>query len=421
MKTLFKHLTVIDKNSSWSNKKVDILIEHGRIAQIAEHIDADKDNQVINGEGQYITPGFFDIVGTIPSEDESFKEDYTSGLKAAQKGGYTQVLVLPNSDYPTQTKEQIAYLKSQSQGAVSLLPMAALTRDLKGEEMTELYDLSNSGAVAFTQNRSFVKKANVFKTCLEYSKIFDGRILSFPYDTSVNEGAFIHESESSVFMGLKGSPSFSELMGVQRDIAIAKYTDAPLHIACISTKESVEEIRMAKKNGVKITTSVAAQNVYFIDKDLEGFDVNLKVVPPIRGEEDRQAIVEGLIDGTIDCIVSNHHPQDFDAKYCEFSNAQFGALAYQTTLSAAFEILHDKVSLEDFVALFNKNPQTIFGEANKIEVGEIANLSLFSIQNEKVTFQKEEIISKSKNSPYISKSFSWKNIGVYNKNIWQAN
>lgn len=418
MKLLIKNVTVSDLASSHNGKTLDILLEDGKIIDMGTGLTAST-QEVIDEKGLYISPGAFDLIGSIPEPGEEYKENLMSGMQAAQNGGFSAIGLVPHHLSPCDSLEKVQYLKNSAKfTGVDIHPIGALTQGLKGENMSELYDMQTQGAVAFSENRSFLKNTEVMKTAVEYSRIFNGTVFSFPYDMSICKGSMVNEGKISVFLGMKGNPSISEAMGVDRDLSIAKYTEGRMHFACISTKESVEKIRQAKAEGLLVTASVAINNLYFTDESLLGFDQNLKVIPPIRSNEDRDALIEGILDGTIDCIVSNHHPQDQDAKKCEFSIAKNGAISYQTAIPAAYEVLKDKMSIDEFTNIFTHRAKyTVNMEADGIEVGNTANLTLFTI-DENYDFTMNKIVSKSSNSPYINKSFSWKAYGIYNKKQW---
>ncbi|MGB1294850.1 MAG: dihydroorotase [Flavobacteriales bacterium] len=422
MKLLIKNVTIVDVESAYNGQTLDVLIENGRIKEIGNSISEPNADEIVDEEHLYLSQGAFDLIGSIPEPGEEYKESLQSGMKAAQKGGFTSIGLVPHNLSPCDKVEKVMYLNQNcANNTVDIKPIGALTNGLKGENMAELYDMYSNGAIAFAQNRTFLKNTEVMKTAVEYSRIFNGTVMSFPYDDAICKDAMVHEGKISVFLGLKGNPSIAEAMGVSRDLSIAEYTKGNIHFACISSKESVNKIREAKANGLPVTASVAVHNLAFTDDSLLGFDQNLKVIPPIRSEEDREALMEGLIDGTIDCVVSNHHPQDLDAKRCEFSIAQFGALSYQSTIPAAYEALKDKMDLDVFMSLFSQKPHAVINTKSiGIEVGNLANLTLFTTHHT-YTFSKEQIVSKSKNSPYINSDFSWKSFGTYNKGIWTKN
>lgn len=418
MKLLIKNVTVSDLASSHNGKTLDILLEDGKIIEMGTDLTTSA-QEVIDENGLYISPGAFDLIGSIPEPGEEYKESLMSGMQAAQNGGFSAIGLIPHHLSPCDSLEKVQYLKNSAKyTGVDIHPIGALTQGLKGENMSELYDMQTQGAVAFAQNRSFLKNTEVMKTAVEYSRIFKGTIFSFPYDMSICKDAMVNEGKISVFLGMKGNPSISEAMGIDRDISIAKYTEGRMHFACISTKESVDKIRQAKADGLHITASVPVNNLYFTDEHLLGFDQNLKVVPPIRSYHDKDALIEGIVDGTIDCIVSNHHPQDQDAKKCEFTVAQNGAIAYQTAIPAAYNVLKDKMSIDEFTNIFtHRAKQTVNMPIEKLEVGNTANVTVFKL-DEPYQFTADQILSKSANSPYINETFTWKAYGIYNKKQW---
>lgn len=411
MKTLIKSAIIVDPRSALHMKKRDLLIEDGVIIKIAAKID-EKKAEIIDAKGLHVSTGWIDLRAQFRDPGEEFKEDIFSGLDAAKEGGFKAVVVMPSTTPAVDTKAQVEYLLRKSESHVtSLLPTGTLSAGGEGKQLSEMFDMANAGAIAFTDDKSNVG-TELMTRALEYSSNFNGLIMTFPHDPGVNPGGMINEGATSVKMGLKGISTFAEEIRLSRDIELLRYCGGRMHVSLISTAGSVDLIRKAKRDGLNITAAVAAHQLMFTDEDVATFDSNLKVMPPFRGENDRKALIRGLKDGTIDAIVSDHSPEDHEHKVLEFEYANYGMSSIQTCYATANSALEKHLSTEQIIEKFTAGPARVLGlELPVIEEGEDAFLTLFC-PNETETCSKEKWRSKSINSPFLNKPLTGKVIDV---------
>jgi dihydroorotase len=411
MKTLIKSAIIVDPRSALHMKKRDLLIEDGVMIKIAAKID-EKKAEIIEAKGLHVSSGWIDLRAQFRDPGEEFKEDIFSGLDAAKEGGFKAVVVMPSTTPSIDTKTQVEYLLRKSESHVtSLLPTGTLSAAGEGKQLSEMFDMANAGAIAFTDDKSNVG-TELMTRALEYSSNFDGLIMTFPHDPGVNPGGMVNEGATSVKMGLKGISTFAEEIRLSRDIELLRYCGGRMHVSLISTAGSVDLIRKAKRDGLQITAAVAAHQLMFTDEDVATFDSNLKVMPPLRSENDRKALIRGLKDGTIDAIVSDHSPEDHEHKVLEFEYANYGMSSIQTCFATANSALEKHLTTEQIIEKFTSGPARILGlELPVIEEGEDAFLTLFC-PNETETFSKEKWRSKSINSPFINKPLTGKVIDV---------
>lgn len=416
MKVLLQNILICDPNSPYNNQHSDVLIEKGIIAQIGKYISA-SDAIVISGEKYCVSPGWMDLHAHLRDPGFEYKETIESGAKAAAKGGFTAVLAMPDTYPPVQTKSAVEYIIKRSQQLpVDIIPAGALTQDLKGKEMAELYDMHLAGAKAFTDAEHPVTHAGLLVRAMMYANNFGGLVHVRCDDETISAGGQMHEGPMSTSLGLKGIPALAEELMVARNIYLAEYAGAPIHFMGVSTEKSVQLIREAKAKGLNVTAAVHAYNLFWNDSALEDFDTNYKLNPPLRGEEDRKALLDAVADGTIDCITSGHSPEDAENKIVEFDLSAFG----MTGLESAFSLVcsADKFSTEQLVNAFSIRPRKIAGvEIPVIKAGEKANLTVFDLSAQ-WEFTAASIFSKSKNTPLVGKELTGKVIGIYNKGMW---
>ncbi len=398
MTILVRKALVKDIHSPHYNKRMDILLSDGTITEIAEHIEATADT-VIDTPGISVSPGWVDLFvkGTDPGFE--YKDDLDSVSASAAKGGFTQLFLTPNTQPVTQNKTGVQYIKNhQAPQSVSLHPIGAVTKNTDGKELTEMFEMRQSGAIAFGDGSKSIQSAGLLIKALQYVNAFDGIIIQLPDDHSVAPHGLMHEGIVSTQVGLPGKPALAEEIMVARDIELLRYTHSRLHLTGISLSTSVEMVRKAKKEGLNITCSTTPYHLVFTDMSLlNGYDTNLKVNPPLRTEKDRQALIAAVKDGTIDCITTHHTAQNKDAKICEFEYAGIGMLG----LESAFGILGMAgLDIDDILKLICFNPRKIFALETVISVGKKADLTLFNEQTE-WAFNSNDIKSKSSNSPFI--------------------
>ena len=410
MKIILKSCTIIDEKSTYSTPQ-DILIENGKILRIATSIEEDADER-IERENLHVSAGWFDARVHFCDPGEEVKEDLRTGLNAAALGGFTAVGLRTNTTPPLSNKSQMEYVQMKSAAhAVDLYPFATLTEQRKGENLAEMYDLQQSGAIGFTDDKAPVKGGIMYRGLL-YAKNFAGKVVTFPLDQTIFGEGFVHEGAETVRTGLKSIPSLAESMTIERDLNLVDYTEGSLHFSGISTKESVALIRRAKSEGLKVTADVFVHNLIYNEKEVLGFDAAFKVLPPLRSESDRLALIEGVKDGTIDCICSDHSPEDIETKEVEFDQAAFGMIGTQTLFVLMNQL--ESLSLSEKIAAITWKPRQVFQlPIPKVEEGAIANLTLFSPSGN-TTINKDWLQSKSKNTPLIGQTLTGRVYGIIN-------
>ena len=347
------------------------------------------------------------------------KENIESGAKAAAAGGFTDIMLIPNSYPIVDNKSQVEYIiQKAKQVAVNIHPIGAVSKNVAGKELSEMYDMRQSGSIAFSDGINSIQNSGLILKALQYVKSFDGTIIQIADDTSIGNNGLMNEGIISTQMGLPGKPNLAEELMVARDIKLATYAESKLHFTGISSPISLNYIKKAKKSGTMISCSIAPYQIYFCDEDLQAYDANLKLNPPLRNKADMLAIKKALLDGTIDCIASHHLPQHWDNKTCEFEYAKYGMIGLETMFAVLMEC---GLSYENFVQMQTVNIRNIFGlPIPEIKEGEIASLTLF-IPNIEFVFKESMIYSKSKNSPFIGKKLKGKVLGIINKSNIQLN
>ena len=378
---LIKQVTIADPGSDYNNRTTDIFISKGIISEIGT-ITKSADI-IIDGKNCIATPGLFDLRSRHGEPGHEQTEDVESIINAAAAGGFTGIATLPDTHPTVQSRAQIEFLLRKADNKiVSVYPLGATTLDCGGKELAELYDMSQGGAKGFSNGDS-PYNSGALQRALLYTKNFNGLIFSHAEDKNLSNGGYVNESNNTASLGLKHFASHAEYTAVAREIEIARYTNSRLHFSHISTAQSVDLIRKAKSEGLKITCDTSILHLIFTDKALETFDANLKLMPPLRSEEDRKALINGVNDGTIDCIVSDHNPQCPENKVVEFNYSPFGAITIQTFFSLYNQYLSKQINLESFIKAASQNPRTILNlPVSKIEEKAKANLSVFDTHQE---------------------------------------
>ena len=415
MSILIKSAKIFDANSKFNGKILDILIINGKIVEIGKRISESKSKKIINEKNLCISVGWLDTSVCFGEPGLEERETLSNGAKTAALSGFTDVILNAETDPNLDTKADINYITSKSSEFITNIhPTGCLTKEAKSEKLADLFEMHKSGAIGFYDFKKPLNNPNLLKIALQYVQGFDGLIFSFPFEKSICYDGQIHEGLISTNYGLEGIPALSEEIMLERDLKILEYTGGKMHVPCISTKESVELIKEAKKNNVNVTCSVSINNLFFNDEKLKNFDTRFKVIPPIRSEVHRKALLKGLDKGIIDFVTSDHTPIDIDNKKTDFVNSLFGS----TGLESFFGALNSLFSTEKSIDILTKN-KNVFGIAeNKIEEGEVANLTLFD-PNYKYTFTKDHIISKSKNSCFIDSDLTGKSFGIISNNSIQ--
>ena len=410
MKIIIKAATIIDAASPFNNKKIDLLIEDGVISNIAESINNDSDIQELTLDNLHISSGWFDSSVSFGEPGYEDRETISNGLMVAAKSGFTAVALQPNSTPIIDNQSQVAFVKSKSNAAATdLYPIGAFTKASEGKDLAELFDMKNAGAIAFGDYNKSISNSLLFKIGLQYAQDFDGLIIAFCEDKNLRGAGIANEGIISTQLGMKGIPNLAEEVDLAKNLFILEYTGGKLHIPTISTAKSVELIREAKNKGLKVTCSVSVHHLTLTDETLQSFDTRFKVSPPLREESDRKALIEAVLDGTIDMITSDHNPIDIEHKKMEFDMAMNGTIGLESAFAALQTILPTEIIVEKLTA-----GKSIFGiESSKIEKGAKANLTLFTTTG-KSTFTKQDILSKSKNSAFLGFETQGKVYGILN-------
>jgi len=415
MKILIKKATILDPSSKHHHQEKDILIVNGLIETINDEI-IDTDAKLIEATNLHISQGWTDLNARFGEPGHEYKEDLISGMNAAAQGGFTHVALMPSTEPCIQTKSDISYLLHQtSHNIVDVHPIGSLTENRKGDQITEMYDMHQNGAIAFSDDKRSIANASLMKIALLYAKNFNGLIMSYSSEAKTADRGQMNEGVTSTKLGLKGIPALAEELQLARDIQLCEYTEAKIHFSTISTALSVNLIREAKAKGLNITADTSSYHLLLNDTLLESFNSNLKVNPPLRSTKDIEALKEGLKDGTLDAICSDHYPQNIENKKCEFNIADFGIINLETSFAAANTALKNTLNTTSIVEKLTSFPKAILGlDAYVIEEGNLADLTLFD-PNIKWTYLEKNIVSKSKNSPLIGKEFTGKAIAIVNK------
>ncbi len=420
---LIKNATIVDVNSKLNGKRRDLLIQDGVIQSIKAKIDAPKDAEVWDIAGACISIGWMDIGTNIGDPGFEHREDLQSATAAAAAGGYTAVVVLPNTNPSVHNKAAVNYILKNTAGTVvDFLPIGAVSEDCAGKDITEIYDMHHAGAVAFSDGQNTIQDSGMMMRALQYVKAFDGLVLNHPSDKHIAGNGQLHEGMISTSLGMKGLPSIAEELMVQRDLYLVEYTQSRLHILNISSARSVELVKQAKSKKIGISASVPALNLIFDASAVENFDVNYKVLPPLRDKEDIRALRRAVKSGTIDIITSNHTPLDTEAKDLEFFYADFGVIGLETTFALLNTYLvDDGFSVENLITLLSQNPRKVLNlQIPEIVEGAPANITIFD-PNASWTYNRKDIQSKSANSPFTGKTFKGKVLGVVHKGIVRRN
>ncbi len=404
---LIQSATILDPQSKLYGKVADILVVDGQIVEIGKNLQtSEKKTILIKAKGQYLSPGFFDLNVNFGDPGLETKEDILTGAATAAAGGFTGLALMPNTQPPIHSKAEVSYLVNRAKNnLVDIYPLGCISHNCEGKELAEMFDMQQSGAIAFTDGQKSVSNAGLMSRALLYTKSFNGLILSHPEDQDIAGKAKMNEGVMSTYLGMKGNPSLAEELMVSRDIYLAQYNDARVHFSTISTANSVDLIRKAKKAGIKVTCDVAAHALVLTEDLLEGFDSNYKVKPPLRTKADQKALIAGLKDGTIDAIVSQHTPHEIEFKNVEFEIASYGILGLQTALPLAIKA---GLSPEQIVEKMAINPRNILGlPIPVLETGNSANFILFDTL-EQWTLNEETNLSRSENSPFFGESLTGK-------------
>lgn len=401
MKTLIKSGRVVDPANSL-DEKLDILIENGKVAALSTNIDAG-DAEIINAAGLIVTPGLIDMHVHLRDPGLEYKEDIISGTRAAAAGGVTSVACMPNTSPVNDNLAVTRYIisKANEQGSANVFPIGCITKGLKGEILAEMGELKEGGCVGFSDDGRPVTDGELMRRALEYAGTFGTPIISHAEDLSLVAGGCMNEGAVSTELGLKGIPRVAEDAMTARDIMLAEFTGARLHVAHVSTRGSVELVRQAKARGVRVTCEATPHHFTLTEDAVRGYNTNAKMNPPLRTGDDVEAIRAGLADGTIDAIATDHAPHHIDEKNVEFVVALNGIVGLETLLPLTLRLVGEKLlTLSQAVALMTCKPAGILGiDRGTLSLGAVADLTLIN-PNKEWTLDAAQLHSKSKNTPF---------------------
>lgn len=410
MSILIKSAKILAPGSDLNNKKQNIFISD---AGIIKHIGKDTPtaSRTVEGRNLHVSIGWFDMRANFNDPGLEHKEDLESGLETAAAGGFTGVALLPNTKPCIESKNDVKYLVSKNTDhACRIYPMGAVTKECKGEEFTEILDMFNAGAIAFTDGEKPIWNTDILHKSLLYLQKIDGLLINRPEDKYLTAFGTMNEGVTSTLLGMKGMPGIAEELMVKRDLDLLEYAGGKIHFSNISTAEALKHILRAKKKGLQVTCDVAAYNLFFDDTLLLEYDTNLKVNPPLRSEKDMKALIQGVKKGDIDVVVTAHAPQDEESKRLEFDLAEFGMLGLQTFLPMLLQVMG-----EDFLKIlesFTVRPRKILGiPVPEVKEGEKAELTIFD-PDVKWTYDAKSNLSKSENSPLIGEKLQGAVVGV---------
>jgi dihydroorotase len=411
MKILLKKARIIDPGGPHDNEVRDLLMENGRIVRIDYDIETDAD-KTVDVAGLHVSPGFVETFADAGEPGFEHKETLSTAAAAARAGGFTHLFIIPNTRPVMHDKGVVEYVRDKQTGQpVTLHPIGAVTRNTEGKELAEMYDMRSSGAVAFSDGTHPIHSAGLMIKALQYVKSFEGLIIQVPEDRTIAPHGLAHEGVASTRLGLPGRPAIAEELMVARDIALTRYAGSRLHLSSVTLPGSVHLIEKARKEGVRVTCSVTPQHLWFCDEDLSDYDTQLKSDPPFRTRPDKEALLQAVKEGKIDCISTHHLPQHIDQKQCEFEYAKSGMIGLET----AFGVLGALgLSPELIVGLLAVNPRMIFGlPTGRIETGQPADMTCFQPE-EVYTFTTDMLASRSRNTPFIGKQLKGRIIATFN-------
>ncbi|MEN7546838.1 dihydroorotase [Rapidithrix thailandica] len=418
---LLKNIKLVDPQADLHHQRVNVIIRNGRIEALGKDVTSEEGTEV-DGSELSVSYGWMDMQAVLREPGLEHKDTFETLAASACFGGFTDLAVLPNTTPVIQYKDDVHYVKSRGEKLpVTLHPLAAVTKDTEGLEITEIIDLHHAGAIAFSDGLHPMWHTGALTKALLYLQRIDGLLINYPDEPELTENRGMHEGVASTMLGLRGMPAIAEEMAIQRDLNLLRYTGGKMHFSTISTARSVALIRQAKQEGLQVTCDIAAHQIAFTDQDLMMFDTNLKVKPPFRPEQDIEALWKGIEDDTIDCIVTAHTAHDPECKELEFDYADFGILGLETAFAVLNTQKPETITLDKLIQKLTTGPRKVLGLGDaRIKVGEAACLTLFH-ETAAWTFEKEHIQSLSKNTPFVGKELTGRAVGIINKGTLELN
>ena len=411
-KILIKNGHVLDSTQKLSAKK-DLLIENGLIAAIEDKIEnVGNDVLEIDAAGKYVSAGFVELHCHLREPGFEYKETIETGTASAVSGGFTTICCMANTSPVNDNASVTDFILKQAKefGYCKVLPIGAITKGLKGEELASIAELKSSGCIAISDDGLTVQNAKLMRTAMEYAKSFDLPVTTHSLDADLAKCGCMNESFVSTKLGLKGSPSVAEDVIISRDIMLSEVTGAHLHVGHLSTKGGIEMVKQAKAKGLNVTCEVTPHHFTLTDADIQDYDTNFKMCPPLREQEDLDAILQAFKEGgIIDAIATDHAPHGVVDKEVEFDHASFGIIGFETAFSLSYELVKkDVFSLEEMIRLLTARPAEVFGiDSGTLQIGKKADVTIFDT-NVDWDFTTNEVFSKSKNSPFLNRKLSGK-------------
>ena len=414
---LFKNLRIVDSRNSLNGEICDLEIRDGIILRIGKVLNAEN-TEIIDCEDFCVSPGLFDMQVTCGEPGDEEKETFDTLEKAALSGGITGLLLMPSTHPVCDNRSQVEFIIRNCQNRkMAVYASGSISVGTKGIQLAEMADMKAAGALAFTDDKSPIDNSVLVHLAMQYNKITEGLLLFHAEDSMMSLGGKVNEGLINVQLGLKGSPSIAEELGVVRLLTLARYHNARIHIQGISSENAIAHIRKAKKEGMQVTCSTYAHHLFFNDEVLLQFDSRFKVWPPLRSEKDRKALIDALCDGTIDVVASDHRPQTIENKDVEFDYAKFGSIGLESFWSAAVASIPSN-DIAMLIERMSHTPRRLLGlDEIKISEGEKANFFVYNL-NETFTIEKEHIRSKSSNTAFLNQSLKGKIKGTYSESTW---
>lgn len=406
MKTLIKKAQVIYPGDALNKKQVDILVNNGVIEQIGDSLSANG-AAIIEAKELLCFPSLVDMQCSIGEPGLEYKESLESAAKAAKAGGFSHIVMLPNTSPVLDNKAQLHYIAHHSSDLpVNILTYGAISKNIAGEALSEMYDMHHSSAVGFSDGKRPIDDVNLMKRALEYARTFGGMVCSFPNDQRVAPGGMVHESVSNTQLGIKSTPALAEELMLNRDIYLLEYTRSKLHVSTLSSAGSVALVAEAKKRKLRLSAGVALANLLYTDDLLQGFDANYKTNPPLREQQDRNALVAAINDGSIDVICTDHTPENIENKEREFDHAEYGMTMLETALPLINMHLKKDLKWHKVIQAMSLNPRVLIGlPAPALKKGEPFDFTLFA-PHAKWVYNKSSCKSKSHNSPVFGQELT---------------
>lgn len=414
MNILIKSVKIIDPNSKYHNKTMDVFIKNKKIEKIAKSIP-NSNKKIYSKRNLHLSPGWFDLHANFGEPGYEQKETLASGTNAALRGGFTGVMVMPNNMPNIDNKSMIQFIQNATKGKiVDVIPAGNITKKGEGNEIVEIHDMHRAGCKAFTDDKRSINRNEVMKVAMLYSKDANTVIMHYPNDISIANNGFMNEGNASTILGLKGIPAIAEEMMIDRDLSLCKYTESRLHLSYVSTKNSARKIKEGKNKGLNITADVALHNLFLTDENVDNFDTRYKVMPPLRTKKDTSGLIQALKNGTIDVISTDHSPITDEEKKIDFDNAANGIIGLETAFGLLGKYVLPKINLTILVEKIAINPRKILKiDQVVIREGEYANITFFDPDLE-WEFKAKDIESKSKNTPFIGEILRGKALAIFN-------